>query len=118
MTREECIIKISQIEEDYRKTKRDAEKKKTHDIAVTLNAWAKDNSRYNIGDIIESQGIIIMIDGILGYRSLLANYNNIYCVYKGHALTKRLQPRKDGWVTTIYDDGGREIKVLKKAKEE
>jgi len=33
-------------------------------------------------------------------------------------MTKRLQPRKDEWVTTIHDDGGREIKLLRKAKED
>jgi hypothetical protein len=31
----------------------------------------------------------------------------------GHALTKKLQPRKDGWLTTIHDNG-REIKLIRK----
>ena len=116
MTQEECIIKLSQIENNYQIAKREVENKRNHDRAVTLNAWAKDNAKYNIGDIITANDTIIVIENIFGYRPMLGT-NNLYCIYKGHALTKRMQPRKDEWVTSIHDDGGREIKVLKKAKE-
>ena len=117
MTLEECTIRLSQIDSEYQKAKREVEEKYKRDRAVTLNAWAKDNAKYHIGDIIEANGTAIVVERILGHRSVYGK-SNTYCIYQGHALTKRLQPRKDEWVTTIHDDGSREIKLVKKAKTE
>ena len=109
---------MSQIDNEYQKAKREVEEKHRRDRAVTLNAWAKDNATYHIGDIIEANDTAIVVEGILGHRSVFGIKSNTYCIYQGHALTKRLQLRKDEWVTTIHDDGGREIKLLRKAKED
>ena len=118
MTREECIIKLGDIEREYQKAKREIEEKHKHDRAVTLNAWAKENADYHVGDIIEANGQAIVVERILGHRYEFGNHIKMYCVYFGSALTKRLQPRKDEWKTSISDDGGREIKLLRKAKED
>ena len=118
MTLEECTIRLSQIDSEYQKAKREVEEKHKRDRAATLNAWAEDNAKYHIGDIIEANGTAIVVERILGHRSAYGIKSNTYCIYQGHALTKRLQPRKDEWVTAIHDDGGREIKLLRKAKED
>ncbi len=118
MTLKECTIRLSQIDSEYQKAKREIEEKYKHDRAETLNAWANDNAAYHIGDIIEANATAIVVERILGYRSVFGINSNTYCIYRGHALTKRLQPRKDEWVTSIHDDGGREIKLLRKAKED
>ena len=117
MTLEECTIRLSQIDSEYQKAKREIEEKHKHDRAVTLNAWAKDNAKYHVGDIIEANGTAIVVERILGHRSVYGIKSNTYCIYQGHALTKRLQPRKDEWVTAIHDDGGCDIKLVKKANE-
>jgi hypothetical protein len=114
MTLEECTIRLSQIDSEYQKAKREIEEKHERDRTATLNAWAKDNAKYHIGDIIEANSTAIVVERILGHRSVYGS--NTYCIYQGHALTKRLQPRKDEWVATIHDDGGREIKLRRKAK--
>ena len=116
MTQEECLKQIEQIEKDYRIARNEVETKYHQDSDDVLNAWANDNSKYQIGDIIEANGIIIVIENILGNMYKFGSISMIYCIYKGHALTKHLQPRKDEWVTTIHDDGSREIKLLRKAK--
>ena len=118
MTLEECTIRLSQIDSEYQTAKREVEEKHKRDRAATLNAWAKDNAKYHVGDIIEANGTAIVVERILGYRSVYGIKSNTYCIYQGHALTKRLQPRKDEWVTTIHDDGDRDIKLVKKAKED
>lgn len=118
MTHGECIIRLSKIEEEYQKAKREVEIKYTQDKAAALNAWAKDNSQYQIGDIIESGSTTIVVEKILGNRAMCLNHIKFYCSYVGHALTKRLQPRKDEWVTNVHDDGGHIIRLIKKAKEE
>lgn len=114
MTLEECTIRLSQIDNEYQKAKREIEEKHKRDRDITLNVWAKHNAAYNIGDIIEANGTAIVVERILGYRSERGINSNTYCVYQGHALTKRLQPRKNEWVTTIHDDGN-VIKLLRKA---
>ena len=116
MTLEECTIRLSQIDNEYQKAKQEVEEKYKRNRAATLNTWAQDNAKYHVGDIIEANGTAIVVERILGYRSVHYGVNT-YCIYKGHVLTRRLQPRKDEWVTTIHDDGGRKINLVKKAKE-
>ena len=65
MTLEECTIRLSQIDSEYQKAKREVEEKHKRDRAATLNAWAEDNAKYHIGDIIEAYdigGINTMVD--------------------------------------------------------
>lgn len=115
MTLEECTIRLSQIDSEYQKAKREVEEKRMRDRAMTLNFWAKNNAAYHIGDIIEANGTAIVVERILGHSRKLGIYSNTYCVYQGPVLTKRLQPRKDELRMNIHDDGGRKIKLLKKA---
>ena len=112
MRMDECLIKLNNLEYDYKKTKREIEEKYKHDRASILNAWANENAEYDVGDIIEADGTAIVIEKIFGHRSELGSKANMYFVYYGRALTKRLQPRKDEWRTSIYDDG-RIIKLIK-----
>lgn len=66
-----------------------------------LDIWAKENARFNVGDIIESRGVILRvhkIKGELGGRSIP------YVYYTGPVLTKKLRERKDCSQSTIWDD--------------
>lgn len=114
MTTEECIEKLSQIEQDYKKAQQEINHKRSVDKTRVLKEWAQANSRFKVGDVIEADGIIIEVEDVFGCQS--AYYaKGLYCTYKGRALTltKKLTPRKDEWVTTIADDG-RVIKLVKK----
>jgi hypothetical protein len=115
MTKEECLSKLALVKKDYDQKSKELERNYKRECSSVLNEWASDNAKYNIGDIISVNDIIITVDDTIGHRDSLGYGKNLYVVYKGRAMTKKLQPRKDEWVTTIYDDGGREIKVLRKA---
>ena len=65
-----------------------------------------------IGDIIESLGVTIQVTEVRGN----VYTDRVYPSYKGIALTKSLKPRKDGWVTELYDCGDRIISLIKKAQ--
>ena len=86
--------------------------KKKRDIEI-LQAWASENKRFNIGDIIESRGSIIKIENFRGAYSAYDEVS-LYVIYSGTCMTKKLQPRRDGSMLVIYDDG-REVKLIKKA---
>lgn len=75
-----------------------------------LNQWAKDNARFKIGDIIQSNDNIIKVTGFYGVHSPYYA-DKLYITYRGQSLTKALKPRKDGRIFDLYDDG-REIKKL------
>lgn len=96
-------------------TYRKAERKKVEEIhqetnklcRLVLKKWAEEHASFKVGDIISYKDgeTIIEVGSISGY--LYGVKPTI--VYKGRVLTKRLQPRKDGWETTIYEENGREI---------
>ena len=67
---------------------------------IALDNWAKSHAKFRIGDIICSRDVIIRIERISGRLAI----ENPYIEYYGPALTKQLKERKDGWITTIYDD--------------
>lgn len=76
-----------------------------------LTEWAKENALYEIGDIIESNNKLIIIDKI----SANMCYSRPYVTYMGRALTKKFELREDGWVMSIYDDSpDRNITLLEK----
>lgn len=112
MTHEECFQELSRIEREYKDAATKLKSNYEINKQKTLNTWANTNNRYKVGDIIEANGVIIKIDKIRGYKGYYAEKMSVS--YSGHVLTKKLQPRKDEWVTSIYDDG-REIKLLKSA---
>ena len=114
MTNKDLTIRLEEINKEYIEARRLIEEKRRRDISIALSSWAKDNANYQVGDIIESFGVIMVVEKISGYT--YSSGTKPYCFYKGHALTKDFQPRKDGWVTTIYDDG-REIKLLRKKED-
>jgi len=113
MTIEECRRKLQQIRNEYHKQAQQLESKRQMEIALTLDTWAMENTRFQIGDIIQSYDTIIKVEKIKGYESEYYNSKGFYCIYMGHVLTKKLQLRKDEWQMSIYDDG-REIKLIRK----
>lgn len=104
MTNIETLNKLAQIRAEAEQRRADVNTWERDARRLALNAWANENHRFNIGDIIRYGDITIRIDGYYGqeYRGKL------YVTYRGHVLTKALKLRADGWVMDIYDDG-REI---------
>lgn len=114
MTNGECLAQLRREKIYFENERRELNRREQVSRESILNQWAKDNSPFAIGDIIEANGIIIRIDKILGCVSSYTD--RLYCVYYGFELTKKLNQRKDESRTSIYGDG-REIKLIK-AKEE
>ena len=79
---------------------------------AALNQWARDHAEYQVGDIITANDTIIQVERLIGRHSAYYGSKTLYVEYRGQQLTKKLQPRKDGQISSIYDDG-REIKQLK-----
>ncbi len=94
----------------FRAEKDELEKRHRLKKQEILNQWAKANAKYNVGDILQMNEIIIKVTGFYGSHSDYLN-EKLYVTYRGLHLTKSLKPRKDGGEMTIYDDG-REIKKL------
>lgn len=113
MTNEECLAQLGKEIIYFENERRELNRREHVSIESILKQWAKDNSPFAIGDIIEADRTIIRIDNILGRKSPYTG--KLYCVYYGFVLTKQLNKRKDESRTSIYDDG-REIKLIK-AKE-
>ena len=108
MTDIETLNKLAQISAEAEQRRADVNTWERDARRLALNAWANENHRFNIGDIIRYGDITIRVDRYSGeeYRGKL------YVTYHGHVLTKALKLRADGWVTDIYDDG-REIEKIK-----
>ena len=82
-----------------------------------LNQWARDHAEYQVGDIITANDTIIQVERFIGRHSAYYGSKTLYVEYRGPQLTKKLQPRKDGQISSIYDDG-REVKKINITKEE
>ena len=94
----QCDEEILRVKEIFRKRK-----------GLALDKWAYDNARFHRADIIESQGTIILVDSRRGRAKMF--HNELYVEYRGPQLTRKLEPRKDGQIMSIYDDG-REVKKI------
>lgn len=79
---------------------------------AALNQWARDHAGYQVGDIICANDTIIEVQRLIGRHSAYYGSKTLYVEYRGPQLTKKLQPRKDGQISSIYDDW-REIKKIK-----
>ena len=110
-TDEECLKLLADYEQAYEMDLKVAKQRRDNRKSITLNKWAYANARFNVGDIIKSQGTIIQIDQRHGRHSPYYGTKRLYVEYRGPVLTKKLQPRKDGERSSIYDDG-REIERL------
>ena len=113
MNKEETLKALLLSTKQYNLDCENARKEKDKRNFNILQAWASENNRFNIGDIIECNGGIIKIEQ---FRGVYSNYyeQKLYITYIGACLTKKLQPKKDGTKLAIYDDG-REVKLIKKA---
>lgn len=117
MTHEECLQELVRLDNEYKKACNNLKDELYKNRSRVCNQWASCNARFNIGDIIESQETIIRIEKRIGRYSAYYRNHPLYVEYRGHQLTKKLQPRKDENRMSIYDDG-REIKLLKSADNE
>lgn len=104
----DTLNKLAQISADAAQRRADVITWERRERQKTLNVWACENHRFNIGDIIRCFGITIRIDKYCGR----VHGGKLYVSYSGPVLTKALKLRKDGWITVIYDDG-REIEKIK-----
>ena len=110
-TNEDCLKLLADYEQAYEKDLKEAKQRRNDRKSIALNKWAITNARFNVGDIIESQGTIIQVVRRYGRYSQYYGTKGLYVEYRGPKLTKKLQPRKDGERSSIYDDG-REIKKV------
>lgn len=108
MTDIDTLNKLAQIRAEAEQRRDDVNTWERNARQETLNVWASKNHRFDSGDIIRFCSITIRVDGYYGKESR----GKLYVTYRGHALTKALKLRADGWVTDIYDDG-REIEKIK-----
>ena len=111
MTTEELQEKLNDLVREEREKKGQIEVEYEARRREVLNGWAKEHTRFGIGDIVQMNDIIIRVETISAHSS---RYCNPYVVYYGPMLTKKLQLRKDGGCTTIYDDSGHKLIKLNK----
>lgn len=111
MTNEDLILHITALRDCESKEIDRIRRQSKIDQQKILNEWAKEHARFNVGDIINSYSITIRVEKIVGRLGLC---EKPFIQYDGHALTKQLKDRADGWVTSIYDDNpDREIIKIK-----
>lgn len=101
MTNEDLILHITAIRVCEEKEIERVRRQSRIDQQKMLNGWAKEHARFQIGEIIRSGEITIVVDKLIGRLGI---NNKPYVEYKGHVLTRKLTYRKDGWVSSIYDD--------------
>lgn len=101
MTNEDLILHITALQVCERKEIDRIRRQSKIDQQKMLNEWAKEHARFNVGDIINSYSTTIRVEKIVGCLGL---GDKPFVQYNGHALTKQLKERADGWVTSIYDD--------------
>lgn len=109
MNKEECMKAIETLTDEYQaeNVKRyEQYRKNKQDI---LDRWAREMARFKEGDIILANDVYMRVTEVRGCVSC----GKPTAVYYGKTLTKKLQPRKYGCGTTIYDDG-REIKRIER----
>ena len=110
MNREECLKVLAETQKKHVAEEEELKKRQRIEKQRILNQWAKANARFNVGDILQSGDIIIKVTSFFGKFSYYCK-EKLYVEYYGVCYTKKLQTRKDGSSTTVYDDG-REIKKL------
>lgn len=113
MTDEEFRKECSQLGQEFDEYEA-AWKKRKQEL---INRYARENARFQIGDIIRANETTIRVDEIYGLETKYTIYVRgiVYVVYRGVILTKKLEPKKSGEIFTIYDDG-REITKIEKKK--
>lgn len=80
---------------------------------AVLDAYANENHRFNVGDILCFNNRYIEVTNFYGVYSNFTK-DPFYVTYRGTELTKQLKPRKDGTITEFYDDGREITKIEKK----
>ena len=111
MQNEECLKLVAESDASFKKQIEELEKQKRISRQRILDQWAKANTRFKVGDIIQSNDNIIKVTGFYGVYSLY-NVDKLYVTYRGIRLTKALKPRKDGSTMALYDDGRKIIKLV------
>lgn len=101
MTNEDLILHITAIRVCEEKEIERVRRQSRIDQQKMLNEWAKEHARFQIGEIISAGVTIIVVDKLIGRLGI---NNKLYVEYKGHALTRKLTYRKDGWIASIFDD--------------
>lgn len=112
MTESELKNRLTITKNDYLQKQEKLRKVYLSERQALLNTYAKQTARFNVGDILQCNGMIIRIDSLEGTydEGYLCGF---YVTYRGHVLTKQLKERKDGLETSFFDDG-REITKLNK----
>ena len=99
-------------EQEYKDGLRMIEQERSSKRNALMVEYAKEQRRFNIGDIIESYGNIIEIQSF--GTNVMSSESLPESIYRGKALTKKLQPKKINAVTSIY--GNNNVNLLKAAE--
>lgn len=110
MTFDELKENINEAIREYHSKEYELGEELKRKKAKFMDEYTKENHRFNIGDILKSNDRYIKVDG---YYGTIDSRGTFYVTYLGPELTKKLQPRKDGFRTSFYDDG-REITKIEK----
>lgn len=113
MTETECKLLLERSEERYNIQKAKLDAARATSRQNILNSWAHSNRNFNVGDIIERNGVIILVERIIG--CLLGE--DLELIYEGRRLTQHLQMRKDKRSYHFVDEGncGLKIYLIKKS---
>lgn len=110
MTYLELTEKINEAKNEYYRKEYELGEELKRKKDEFLAEYTKENHRFEIGDIICSFGRYIKVES---FKGEISSGGKFYVTYFGPELTKKLQPRKDGFRTSFYDDG-REITKIEK----
>jgi len=83
MTEVECKLLLEKSEERYNIQKAKLDAARATSRQNILNSWAHSNRNFNVGDIIERNGVIILVERIIG--CLLGE--DLELIYEGRRLT-------------------------------
>ena len=110
MTKEELYQCLDAMDNEYSDYQASWKKRKQE----LLNKYVQEHARFQIGDIIRPNETTILVDEIYASGNRYA-FGEVYAVYRGVILTKKLEPKKSGDLYTIHDDG-REITKIEEKK--
>ena len=96
-------------EQEYNEKIKIAEKNYKGSLNEIYKQYAFDLRKFKIGDIIKNNGTTIIIESFSAYK----RQGFPEPVYSGKELTKKLEPRKDGNIGSIY--GNYNVELIKDA---
>lgn len=106
MTEEACLSKIRQYHADYKDDTELRDKK----IREVLDRWARNNSMYDVGDILQDECYIGKVVDIYGQQ--IPGEERLTIGYRCIQFTKKLEPYKNRSEVNLTEYSGRSLKKI------